>query len=278
MNELEDNTRPPERPGSETIKRPLSILVAEDSVINQKIVSWLLESRGHRVSIVRNGREAVAALKEQSFDIVLMDVEMPEVDGFEATALIRASESTGKWRTPIIAMTAHAMKSHRDRCLQADMDGYICKPVTSAELFLALDNATTSIDVQRDDARPSEALDWAAILEHSGGDKEFLAELISLFLHQEPQLLEEIRTAVATANSSKLEDAAHALRGAVGNFTQKAAYDAAFRLEKMARSQRLSGAEEALADLESAMNRLHVSLKSWETAPCPKPASLFAKE
>ncbi|MCU1221380.1 MAG: domain S-box, partial [Candidatus Angelobacter sp.] len=112
----------------------------------------------------------------------------------------------------------------------------------------------------------------------SGGDKEFLAELISLFLHQEPQLLEEIRTAVGTANSSKLEDAAHALRGAVGNFTQKAAYDAAFRLEKLARSQRLSGAEEALADLESAMNRLHVSLKSWDTAPCPTPASLFAKE
>jgi CheY-like chemotaxis protein len=277
MNEHQDNTRPPERPESEAIKRPLSILVAEDSVVNQKVVSWLLESRGHRVSIVRNGREAVAALKEQNFDIVLMDVEMPEVDGFEATALIRASESTGKWRTPIIAMTAHAMKSHRDRCLKADMDGYICKPVTSAELFLAVDNATTSIDAQREHASPSEALDWATILERSGGDKGFLAELISLFLHQEPQLLEEIRTAVGTANSSKLEDAAHALRGAVGNFTQKAAYDAAFRLEKLARSQRLSGAEEALADLESAMNRLQVSLKSWDTAPCPTPASPFVK-
>jgi len=144
MNEPEDNAQPPARPVSEEIKRSLSILVAEDSVVNQKVVSWLLERRGHRVSIVRNGREAVAALKEQSFDIVLMDVEMPEVDGFEATALIRASESIGKWRTPIIAMTAHAMKSHRDRCLAADMDGYICKPVTSAELFLAVDNATTS--------------------------------------------------------------------------------------------------------------------------------------
>jgi two-component system sensor histidine kinase/response regulator len=277
MNELENNTLPPTRLESEEIKRALSILVADDSVINQKIVSWFLEGRGHRVSTVRNGREAVAVLKERCFDIVLMDVEMPEMDGFEATALIRASESIGGWRTPIIAMTAHAMKSDRDRCLEADMDGYVCKPVTPAELFLAVDNATASTGVQCDNASHAEAIDWADVLELTGGDREFLAELISLFLDQKTQLLEEIRAAVRTANSSKLEHAAHALRGAVGNFSQKGAYDAAFRLEKLARSQRLSGAEETLADLENGMNRLQISLKSWVTTEFAKPATSFAK-
>ena len=274
MNELEDKTPPSLRPEAEETKRALSILVADDSVVNQKIVSWLLEGRGHRVSIVRNGREAVAAVKELNFDIVLMDVEMPEVDGFEATALIRSSESIGGWHTPIIAMTAHGMKSHADRCLEVGMDGHVCKPVTSAELFQAIDNATTSTHVQCGNAFHSEAVDWVDVLERSGGDREFLAELISLFLDLKTQLLEDIRAAVRTANSSKLEHAAHALRGAVGNFSQKAPYDAALRLENLAHSRQLSGAEEALADLESGMNWLQISLKSWQMAAFAKPATL----
>jgi CheY-like chemotaxis protein len=118
--------------------RPLRILLAEDNLVNQKLVLKLLERQGHMVMIARNGKEAVALFNTQSFDLLLMDVQMPEMDGMEATAVIRAKESAYGFRytsrIPIIALTAYAMKGDAERCLAAGMDGYLAKPINIAEL------------------------------------------------------------------------------------------------------------------------------------------------
>ena len=116
-------------------RRKFHILLAEDNPINQKLAVRLIEKRGHTLVVASNGREALAALEEQAFDLVLMDVQMPEMDGFEATAAIRDREKTTGKHIPIIAMTAHAMKGDRERCLAAGMDSYISKPVNVEELF-----------------------------------------------------------------------------------------------------------------------------------------------
>jgi CheY-like chemotaxis protein len=125
--------------GSKTAPRRLRLLLAEDNAINQKLALRLLEKRGHAVTVVSTGKEALAALAEQRFDAVLMDVQMPEMDGFEATAAIRARERETGGHVPIIAMTAHAMKGDRELCLAAGMDGYISKPLQASELFEAIE-------------------------------------------------------------------------------------------------------------------------------------------
>jgi PAS domain S-box-containing protein len=129
--------QPSEAAPADSTFQSLSILLAEDNPVNQKLATKLLEKRGHRVQVAGGGQEAVALCAQQKFDVILMDVQMPLMDGFQATALIREQER-GHRRTPIIALTAHAMKGDRERCLKAGMDGYISKPIRSAELFDAI--------------------------------------------------------------------------------------------------------------------------------------------
>lgn len=116
------------------------ILLTEDNVVNQKLAVRLLEKRGYVVSVAGDGRAAVTAAEKETFDLILMDVELPEMNGFEATAAIRALEKPTGRRTPIIAMTAHAMAGYREKCLAAGMDGYVTKPINTAELFGAIEN------------------------------------------------------------------------------------------------------------------------------------------
>jgi len=118
--------------------RPLRILLAEDSVVNQKLAVALLQHQGHTVATAANGREAVDAVARGAFDVILMDIQMPEMDGLEATAAIRANQLASGDHTPIIAMTAHALKGDRERCLQAGMDGYVTKPIRPRELYQAV--------------------------------------------------------------------------------------------------------------------------------------------
>jgi CheY-like chemotaxis protein len=120
----------------------LRVLLAEDNAVNQKLASRLLERRGHTVAVASNGRQALEMLDKQSFDLVVLDVSMPEMDGFEAAAAIRAREKTSGARIPILAMTAHAMKGDREKCLAAGMDGYVAKPVRAAQLFAAIASVT----------------------------------------------------------------------------------------------------------------------------------------
>jgi two-component system, sensor histidine kinase and response regulator len=119
----------------------LKILLAEDNAVNQQLARRLLEKAGHSVSVARNGGEVLDLFRGQRFDVILMDVQMPEMDGFEATAAIRESEAKAGGHIPIVAMTAHAMKGDEERCLHAGMDGYVAKPIQRQQLFLAIEAA-----------------------------------------------------------------------------------------------------------------------------------------
>jgi CheY-like chemotaxis protein len=132
------------RPATPTAARPLKILLAEDNVVNQRVAVGLLEKRGHRLTIANNGHEACAALGRETFDLVLMDVQMPEMDGFEATGVIRAAERATGRHVRILAMTAHAMAGDRERCLEAGMDGYIAKPLNLATLVATVEGCAPS--------------------------------------------------------------------------------------------------------------------------------------
>jgi two-component system, sensor histidine kinase and response regulator len=135
-------------PPAHPAPRPLRILLAEDNTVNQRLATRLLEKQGHTVELANNGCEALAALERQSFDLVLMDVQMPEMDGFEATAQIRARETAGGRRLPIIAMTAHAMKGDRERCLESGMDGYVSKPIQASDLNEAISRVAAASEVE----------------------------------------------------------------------------------------------------------------------------------
>jgi CheY-like chemotaxis protein len=128
--------------------RPLRVLLAEDNVVNQKLALRLLEKRGHIVLVANNGRDALAAIKQYQFDVVLMDVQMPEMGGFEATAAIRAGERDGGAHLPIVAMTAHAMKGDEERCLAAGMDGYVSKPIHVERLMEVIHHVVRTVGAE----------------------------------------------------------------------------------------------------------------------------------
>ncbi|HMF15118.1 MAG TPA: response regulator, partial [Gemmataceae bacterium] len=251
---------------------PLRVLLAEDNPINQNLTVRLLGKEGHRVVVAGDGKEAIAALLRQPFDLVLMDVQMPEMDGLEATRIIRAKEAerTGfapnGGRIPIVAMTAFAMTGDREKCLEAGMDGYVTKPVRAHELFETIDRivgaSPSGVERQLVDA---EGIDWSAALDYVGGDEALLRDLIGIFLSEGPRWLRELRSAIADADTDAVKRLAHNLKGSVRLFGAKSAFDPAFLLERMGRSGNLSGAAEALATLEEQVSRLAPVLRrvSW---------------
>jgi len=245
------------REGSQ--KRSYRILVAEDNPTNQKLVVTLLGQRGHQVVVVSDGRQAVAQAAEQPFDLILMDVQMPGMSGLEATAAIRQRERSTGTRVPIVALTAHALTSDRERCLAAGMDGYVSKPLRAQELFAAVD-AVLSPGSEPAAAGPpageGEPLDAEALLAGFGGNRKLLGEVIDLFLADTPRILGEARLALGRRDGPALAASAHTLKGSLGLFTQTGAFDAATRLERAARSGDLDAADDTFAELEEAAGQL----------------------
>jgi two-component system sensor histidine kinase/response regulator len=248
-------------------RRKLRVLVAEDNLVNQELAVRLLEKHGHTVAVARNGRETLEALEKATaggFDVVLMDVQMPEMNGFEATAAIRQKEKATGQHLPIIAMTAHALKGDRERCLAAGMDDYIAKPIQAME-FLAAVEGVLLPGVERRASVPAgppaeEIFDRAAALARVDGDVKLLEELAGLFLADSARLLSAVAEAVARADAEALEHAAHALKSSVGNFAARAAYAAAARLEMLGRHGDLAEAQEAYAALRQEIERLRSAL------------------
>jgi CheY-like chemotaxis protein/HPt (histidine-containing phosphotransfer) domain-containing protein len=244
----------------------MQILVAEDNVVNQKLVVRLLEKQGHRAVVASNGQEALAALQKQAFDLILMDVQMPDMDGFETTTAIRAGELAAGGHIPIVAMTAHAMTGDRERCLQAGMDGYVSKPIQASELLAAIARfapaavAAAAPAVAAASSAAGDAPDWDRALDGLGGDRELLEEIIGLFLGEWPRWKLEMADALVDWDAAKLRRLAHTIKGSLSQFGAQAAVDAAYHLEKLGQDANLAEAQQAWAELAERVERLLAAL------------------
>ena len=246
-------------------RRRLKILVAEDSPVNMKLIVRLLEKRGHTVIQATNGQEALTAYERYPIDVILMDVQMPEMDGFEATEAIRIKERATGRHIPIIAMTAHAMKGDRERCLQAGMDAYVAKPIRAGELFETIESVVkisrkNALDPTESASSGEPVMDWSAAIKHLEGDIELLKEMADVFLEQSEVLMEKMRKAMSEGDANTLERAAHTLKGSVSNFAAKRAFEAAQRLETLGRKRDFSKVEEAYDELRQELERLKPAL------------------
>jgi len=314
-------------------RRKLNILLVEDNPINQKLALELLKSRNHRVVLALNGIEALDAIAGENFDLILMDVQMPEMDGLEATREIRKIEDgrqkAGKTTTnrhlttnlqstitnqqstinnhqssinnqqsrpprlseqardggqatinnqqstipriPIIAMTAHVMKGDREKCLEAGMDDYISKPINAERFFEIIEkialgsqfrkNERSAPSLKKSETGSKEVFDLSRALEVVAGNKDLFQEIAVMFLENLPGNILKIREEIADGNSSGLELAAHSLKGAVGNFGAKRAYEAAYQLEKLGKEGEMGDAAVALTKLEKEFRTLTAKMK-----------------
>ena len=281
---------------------PLKVLLAEDGLVNQTVARRLLEKQSHSVTVVGDGREAVRALKAADFDVVLMDIQMPELDGLAATAEIRHRERGSGQHVPIIAMTAHAMKGDRERCLAAGMDGYVSKPIRSRELFaemaevlsLAGGAGTRSGSNQgnapsydkrshlgragerhadaADEDAPANTLtgpviDWEVALDQAAGDRDLVLEMIDVYFDELPKLMSRIEQAIEANDGPALRRAAHTLKGALHHLVANRAAAAAAELERLGSSALAAEGRFALAALRSELTRLEPELLEFQASP-----------
>jgi len=245
--------------------RPLRILLAEDSLVNQKLAVGLLERVGHSVVVANNGQEALGAAESQPFDLVLMDVQMPEMDGLEATAAIRAREKRTGRHLPIIAMTAHAMPGDRQRCLEAGMDEYLAKPIRARQLLAMIETVLGAAPPGEGEspltAPPGDQVDWLGALRAVQGDRDLLRSLAETALEEYPRLMGTIRQAIAGRDAAALRLAAHTLKGSIRHFGAPGAFKQAHGMEMIAGAGDFRQAEDALPALESEVARLAEALQ-----------------
>jgi len=235
---------------------PRRLLLVEDNPVNQSLAVRLLENQGHTMVVANNGREAIERLEREKFrgfDAVLMDVQMPEMDGFETTAEIRRREAYAGARLPIIAMTAHAMKGDRQRCLSAGMDGYVSKPISLEALAAEIERVAPA-------PIPRTSFNTNELLRRVQGNDDLLAELVRLFLDDAPKQIKEIHSAVRDGAASRLEYAAHSLKGSAASLGARALAEAARKLELRGRDKQVDGAEADLAALDREWDRLKLEL------------------
>ena len=250
--------------------RPLRILLAEDNRINQKLAMRLLEKQGHSVVIATNGQQAIDVSAGESFDMLLMDVQMPETDGLTAATAIRQREAaTGARRTPILAMTAHAMKGDRERCLQAGMDDYISKPIRSEELYSAIQRLAAGQCIAENpppaaDPAPLRSLvDWDQALSYVGGDEDLLRELIQTFVAECPRWIADLDAGLGRDDAQAVSAAAHPFKNSLSVVGATAAAESANCLEKMGRGGELSGAAAVRQTLQRELDRLLPALATF---------------
>ncbi len=264
------------------------ILLVEDNEINQCVASSILESEGYGCDVAANGREAVEAVRARKYAAILMDCQMPEMDGFEATRRIRDMEKNGegacgtKGRTPIIALTANALRGDHERCLAAGMDDYVSKPLNPKKLIDAIQSqitqdgagVTAGIDdhsvkepltMQDDGTEPStenpdktdlqSTIDTQTLMERCLGKLDLVESVLTTFQQQAGQMLDEIRQGVAAADASGTATAAHKLKGAAGNVSAVSVADIACRIEELGRNGVLADAESCLTQLSVEVER-----------------------
>jgi CheY-like chemotaxis protein/HPt (histidine-containing phosphotransfer) domain-containing protein len=239
--------------------RRFHVLVAEDNPYNQAVMKDLLPGRGHTLYVAADGRSALKALEEDHFDVMLLDIHMPELDGFQVVAIQRQREQGTGRHLPVIALTARSAAGERERCLQAGMDDYLTKPVRAAELFTAIGRVVSREGVPRpvesDAAVPSGLLDPAALLAACDGDAELLRKMCRHFQTFVPSRLAEVSEALRDRSAPRLREAAHKLGGMVSSFSRTAA-EAAAVLERLGSEGRIEEATQSHSQLTEVVGRL----------------------
>ena len=246
----------------------LRILVAEDNIINQKVIADMLDHLGHDITLTTDGVEVIEALEGGQFDLILMDCQMPEMDGFQATREIRASERDTGRHIPIVAMTAHAMQGDDVRCYQAGMDGYVAKPIGVASIRNEIERVLTGRLEGRQVSPPvgggevpggggeAKPLDEQAIMERVGGDPALLVEVVELLREDVPKLLTQLRVAIRSRDLPTVARMAHTLKGELSNFTKNGAYLTAIELVEASHNGDVLAVTEVLDRLEEEVGRL----------------------
>jgi len=244
-------------------RKKLRVLLAEDNTVNQFVARTILEKEGHEVVVAQHGKEALACVQSRRFDVVLMDVQMPEMDGLSATGAIRELEASTGGHLPIVGVTAHAMKGDRQRCLEAGMDGYLAKPVRPETLFAAIDDALEGRAVPVTATAPPAppvVLDEAALVALVGGDRSLLLQLAQLFAQDAPRRLVEMRRALDAADFNALVRAAHSLKGSAASVCGRSTAAGAQALESAARAADREAARSACEGLSIEVERLQAAL------------------
>ncbi len=237
----------------------LRILLAEDNDFNQQLIDHLLRRRGHDVVVARDGRKALEVLDHSSFDLMLLDIQMPELDGFQVIEVLRRREQTAGGHLPVVALTAHAMKEDRERCLQAGMDDYLSKPIRAAELFAVIDRVLAGRPASESplasSTEPGILVDPDTLLAACDDDPVLLGKLIRVFQSNVPGSLARVQEAITRQDPAQLRESTHQLRGLLSTFSPKAAQAAAL-LEAMGAGGELGDAASAFETLADMIERL----------------------
>jgi CheY-like chemotaxis protein len=231
----------------------LRVLLAEDNLVNQHLAMRLLQSWGLAVELASNGAEALNLLEHHGFDLVLMDVQMPGMDGLSAARAIRERERDTGGHLPIIALTAHAMASDRQRCLEAGMDGYVAKPIDPQVLLGAIKSLSVGLSPEPAPAEAPAPVDRPALIRRFDGDWALIRQLVEIFLEECPKLLEQAQASLASGDAQGLAVAAHTIKGSVGYFEAPGAFAAALELERLGRAGQLEQARQALDSLRQIL-------------------------
>jgi CheY-like chemotaxis protein len=271
--------------------RRLKVLLVDDNQFNQMVAALKLEKRGHAVKVAGCGRDALAALGREPFDLVLLDMQMPDLDGLEVTAAVRGREAQAGGHVPIVAMTADARAEVRERCLAGGMDGFVTKPIRDQELWQEIDRVLAATgnrqgdketgrqgDGSQETSAPGSSsgllvslspclpvlppLDRDAALERVGGNRELLRQLVAVFRDDCARLVPELKTALAAGVAADVRRAAHTLKGMVAFFGAAAATASAARLEALAGAGESAGAGGELETLLGELGRLQSALGS----------------
>ena len=240
-------------------------MVAEDTPFNQTFILRLLEKNGLKPILVENGQQAVDAFDPELFDVILMDVQMPEMDGFEATREIRKREAPSGGRIPIIAMTAYATEGDRERCIEAGMDSYVSKPISANKLFKAIEALMPSPPDEEFDAagdgQKSGHRELDGLLKSFENDHDLFGELVDIFINDYPQMLDTLRNTLKSSDAKTLTRTAHSLKGMLRNFQAENAADTAYTLEQMGRNGILADADQIVDSLADQLEQVAQKLQ-----------------
>ncbi len=249
------NIAGPPRDIAEESHLSVRILLVEDNPTNQKVVKNAVKKAGYPIDIVDNGKKVAGALSKADYDLILMDVQMPEMDGFETTKKIRREEGEKK-HVPIIAMTAYAMKGDREKCLEAGMDDYISKPIDLQKLLKVIEKWTHS-------KKPAAPIDFKDALKRCDGDEKLLRELVQEFIGYIPEHLKALQGAIQSGNSETVEATAHTIKGSAGTLSMKGITQAAVKLEKAGKEKDIKDAKKTAQKLETEFQKLRRHTTDW---------------